>query len=36
VAVTSTTTTVPPEQRERARLPTGLIITVLALCGTLV
>lgn len=34
--MTSTTTTVPPDQRERARLPTGLIITVLALCGTLV
>ena len=32
----STTTTVPPDQRERARLPTGLVITVLALCGTLV
>ena len=34
--MTSTTMTVPPDQRERARLPTGLIITVLALCGTLV
>lgn len=33
---TTTTSTVPPDQRERARLPTGLIITVLALCGTLV
>lgn len=32
----STTTTVRPDQRERARLPTGLVITVLALCGTLV
>lgn len=32
----TTTTTVRLDQREKASLPTGLIITVLALCGTLV
>ncbi|HKX67755.1 MAG TPA: MFS transporter [Intrasporangium sp.] len=32
----TSTTTARPDQRERASLPTGLVITVLALCGTLV
>ena len=32
----TTNTTVRLDQREKASLPTGLIITVLALCGTLV